>query len=306
MTITKPNLFIPGAGKSGTSSLHELLNCHPEISMSTIKEPHFWTSPNFNSFEEEDIEKYNTIFSSSEQILYRGESSTGYMLFPDFIKRIKNNYEKEPKFIFLLRNPIDRCYSHYWWLKGMGSEPLNVKDAVLEDLDIEPSHSTKLPESNYKSYYQFGLYAKWIIRFYENFQKENIKIVTTEQLKNDTLETLNNCFKFLDLEPLQVLPEITYNKTALLKYPSLYKYAKLITYNKLPIPQIIKDGFPNKGKLFIRKHLMNTVIKHTKTDKEYPKMALEDRQWLKELYQEDVIQLKQLTSMPFNEWNDFL
>ena len=45
-----PNLYIPGSGKSGTSTLHELLNEHPDICMSTRKEPHFWTDLNFKKY----------------------------------------------------------------------------------------------------------------------------------------------------------------------------------------------------------------------------------------------------------------
>ena len=45
-----PNLFIPGAAKSGTTTLHELLNLHPDISMSTLKEPVFWNNKKFEPY----------------------------------------------------------------------------------------------------------------------------------------------------------------------------------------------------------------------------------------------------------------
>lgn len=183
MKYSFPNLFIPGAGKSGTSSLHELLNQHPDICMSSVKEPHFWTRPNFKDYTKEDIDNYLKLFDKKENAKYRGESSTGYMAFPRFINHIKKQYSNQPKFIFILKNPIDRCYSHYWWLKGMGSERKEFIKSVLFDIGIEPIHSSRLPEANYKNYFQFGLYGKWLGKFYANFENVNIKIITFESLK---------------------------------------------------------------------------------------------------------------------------
>ena len=146
MVKKKPNFFLAGAGKSGTSSLHELLNHHPDISMSTVKEPHYWTNPNFENFTEKDNTAYSSLFNDDYNKKYLGESSTGYMLFPNFIERIKTHYEDAPKLIFILRNPITRCYSHYWWLKGIGSESKDGRRAFWKDCDIEPSHLTRLKE----------------------------------------------------------------------------------------------------------------------------------------------------------------
>lgn len=305
MQIIKPNLFIPGAGKSGTSSMHQLLGFHPKICMSSVKEPHFWTNHNYDNYTTSDFETYSSLFKSNSNTIYYGESSTGYMVFPTFIKRIKDNYGKEPKFLFVLRNPIDRCYSHYWWLKGMGSEQLDLKSAFLKDFDVEPIPEVQLPEANYKCYYQYGLYAKWLKKFYDNFERDNIKVVSHENLKNHRLETLNSCFEFLDLEPLSEVPEIHSNKTQILKMPFLYRYAKLITFNKIRLPQFVKDITPNKLKIFIRKHLMKTVLKYSQTDKTYPKIDNADRLFLKEYYLDDIKALKQMTGLSFLEWTDF-
>jgi hypothetical protein len=308
MQITKtikPNLFIPGAGKSGTSSMHKLLDFHPKICMSNVKEPHFWTKLNFEQYTDEDHLDYTSLFDHKTDSIYFGESSTGYMVFPSFINRIKENYIKEPKFIFVLRNPIDRCYSHYWWLKGMGSEKLDLKAAFLKDMDVEPRPEVQLPEANYKCYYQYGLYAKWLKKFYENFDAENIKIITLENLKKNRLKTLNECFEFLNLEALEEIPEIHSNKTQIMRIPFLFKYAKLITFNKIKMPQIVKDNTPNKVKIYIRKRLMSTVLKHTKTNKVYPQISDDERLFLTEYYQDPVNKLKLLTGLGFIEWADF-
>jgi Sulfotransferase domain len=305
MKVFHPNLFIPGAGKSGTSSLHQLLGLHPEICMSKTKEPHFWTRLDYNKFTNEERQQYASLFDEKSDAKYYGESSTGYMVFPNFIKRIKANYDFEPKFIFILRNPIDRCYSHYWWLKGIGSEKNDLRTAFLNDKETEPRPEIQLPETNYKCYYQYGLYAKWLEKFYVNFDSKNIKVICYESLKTKPLNTINDCFNFLNLKPLDKVPEIHSNKTLILKAPYLYRFTKLLTYNKLGIPQFIKDSTPNKIKELIRKKLAKTVLEYTKTDKTYPKIKTDDRLFLKQYYEADVLKLRRLTGLNFSEWTDF-
>ena len=175
----KPNFFIPGAAKSGTTSLHELLQTHPDISMSNEKEPVYWNNKLFNEFENLEISRYLNLFEQDVKI--KGESTTSYMYYESFIRNVKNNYQQSPKFIFILRNPIDRYISHCNWLRGLGKE----KRGIYKIIEDEKYLDFKEYEDYPKQYYQFGLYNKWISKFIENFGKENIKIVTFEKLVSE-------------------------------------------------------------------------------------------------------------------------
>ena len=88
----KPNFFIPGAAKSGTTSLHELLDTHPDISMSKEKEPVYWNNKLFNEFENLEISRYLNLFEQDVKI--KGESTTSYMYYDNFIKNIRDNFNK--------------------------------------------------------------------------------------------------------------------------------------------------------------------------------------------------------------------
>jgi hypothetical protein len=302
-----PNLFIPGAAKSGTSTLHNLLNQHPDIYMSKIKEPHFFS---WDEQFKKGIRYYSKLFEEGKKAKYRGESTTGYMVFPNVIERLKNIIQENPKFIFILRNPIDRAYSHYWWLKGMGFEEKDFKEAFLYDIDEEPDPNNRF-SGNYKYYYQFGLYGKWLLRFYENFPKENIFIITTEQLRENQLDTLNKCFKFLDVKPLDSLENVIENETVILKNPKLYgKFStylrdrERITFIRKGVRTILPS--PVRGKIF---NFLNNKIEKFKEknikSKSYPKLTKEKRDWIKEFYVKDVDLLKKITKKDFYEWNDF-
>lgn len=158
------NLFVPGTAKSGTSTLHNLLNLHPKINMSSNKEPHIWAAESQDELETE-WKVCQDYFQKDAAIEYYGESSTGYFYFENFKINLKKYGNPNAKFIFILRNPIDRTYSHYAYLKSLGSEDEPLRKAVLENHTHEPSTDDTLPELIVKNYYQYSLYGKWMERF---------------------------------------------------------------------------------------------------------------------------------------------
>lgn len=304
-TSNFPNLFIPGAAKSGTSTLHDLLNQHPKICMSSSKEPYYLINDNFEYTKEEYNTKYKTLFKDKPEALYKGDSSTSYMLFPNFIERVKSNVTNDVKFIFILRNPIDRIYSHYWYLKGLGSESLDFRSAIEKDKHVEPNMSKKLPEGKFKNYYQYGLYGKWLEKFYSNFNERQIKIILFEDLKENPLKITNECFSFLDLELIEDLNEIKSNPTVILKYPKLHKSILRFTQGSITSMKPIYRLVPRGLKTIIKKHTSDIIVKATKTSKTYPALTSKDRKWVKGLYEDDFKLLKKITGKDFNQWKDF-
>ncbi len=296
-----PNLFIPGAAKSGTTTLHGLFDQHPDISMSTNKEPHYWTHKNFDGLTDADLNEYLGLFNFDDDILYQGEASTGSMFFDEFIDRIKAAYKETPKFIFILRNPIDRCYSHYWWLKGMGFEKKSFHKAL--EKDRSRSFTTYHDYPTY--YYHFGRYAHWLKRFYDAFGTDNIFVISLESLRADPLTTVNTCFAFLGLAPLEVVQDMKANETVILKNPRVHNTAKKIARGKYKFTKVAKYFLSTETIDKIREWLVTSTYKSGKTAKKYPKLSEKDRTSLKELYIEDVKALKELTGLPFEEWPDF-
>jgi hypothetical protein len=293
-----PNFFIPGAAKSGTTSLHDLLNMHPEICMSTIKEPVYWNNNDY--ILPERIEWYNGLFTNKDATIL-GESTTSYMFFPLFINNIKKHYKKDPKFIFILRNPINRCYSHYWWMIGRGQEKLSFKESMDFDMKREFKEYDYIP--NY--YYHFGLYYKWLSRFYNSFDSKNIKIITTESLISNRHKTINDCFRFLNLSELDSIPNVVSNKTVKIKHPKAHHFIKKTASGKYRFTKIAKYFISKNTIKSIKNKLKKLKFLSKSEPFGYPKISEDDRKWLKELYSNDVIKLKELTNLSFKEWTDF-
>lgn len=281
-----PNLFIPGAPKSGTSSLHDYLNCHPDIFMSSKKEPHYFSHD--DRYLKNEMQ-YLDLFTQDKNYKFYGESSTGYFIFPNVADRIRTK-SISPKFVFILRNPIDRAYSHYRWLYGLGLEIRPFYKAFLKSksslLDAKKSIDGK-----YKFYYHSSLYYKNILQYYNVFSSTNICIITTESLKSKPLESINKIFKFLKVEELANIDEIYSNKTQKIKHNKLYFYLRFI----------------NKATKKIGLNFNNTIqyIEQNKTTFSYPKMKPFIRELLKVEFEKDVKNLKKLTNNEFNEWHDF-
>jgi hypothetical protein len=283
----KVNLFIPGFGKSGTSSLHVYLNQHPDISMSVIKEPHFFSRR--QSFVR-GFEHYNTLFESSSNKKYFGESSTTYIGSKIAIDRIKE-YVKNPKFIVLVRNPIDRIYSHYTWLYSLGLETLPLREAVLKDMDTVFDADVDI-EGNFKNYLFFSKYGTLLSSYISNFGAENIKIITTESLNKDVIGTLNECFEFLKLEKLTSIKEERQNITSLDKIDKTPMFVrKGLSY--------INDNVGARNKFDKVVHKLFIVKKKQKP------LSEDDRVWLKGILNEEIKELKQITKMKFAEWSEF-
>ena len=116
----KPNLFIVGQPKSGTTALHQFLGQHPEIFMSSIKEPHFFCSDfhlesdraygkqRFFDFRNESA--YLQIFAKAEGAEIAGESSTNYLYSQVAAEKIYN-FNPDAKIIIILREPAKFLYS---------------------------------------------------------------------------------------------------------------------------------------------------------------------------------------------------
>ncbi len=300
-----PNLFLPGAAKSGTSSIHELLDAHPEINMSTNKEPHFLASKKLEEYSTEEINAYQGLFNFKKQFKYHGESSTGYFYFQNFKANLKTHFKTEPKFIFILRNPIDRTYSHFTYVKSLGSEDADLRAAVLENHQQNPEPEDMLPEHIIKNYHQYSLYGKWLEKFYIEFDPKNIKLLLFEDFKEHPLETLNECFRFLNLSEMNEIPLLHSNKTVQTKYPKTFRKLRILTLNKNRFTDIVKHFFPKKFRRKYKKRISEVFLIATKTNKTFPKLNENDRKWLYDLYKEDIAKLKTLTGLSFSKWKDF-
>jgi hypothetical protein len=187
-----PSFFIIGAAKSGTTSLHHYLGQHPEIQMSSRKEPNFFSgvesAASYTFGRISDLKGYERLFDSTMQV--RGESSPSYADFPRHKKvpeRIKE-LVPEAKIIYLVRDPIDRTISHFQHRVAIGSEQRSLAEA-LKDLP-DPYSALTCP----------SLYASQLDLYLQYFPRDRILVVDHADLLAERGSTLREIFAFLTVD----------------------------------------------------------------------------------------------------------
>lgn len=182
---SKPNLFIIGAAKSGTTSLHHYLAGHPEVYMSEPKEPGYFAEG--IDYYPDDRQWYLGLFEEGAAAVYRGESSTHYTKLPKYpgvAGRIAD-FCDAPRLIYLMRDPVDRAISHYW-------------HNTRQNVEFRPP--LRAIENN-EEYRAFGDYERQLEPYLEHFDRDAIFIETFEGLVSEPDEVTHAIFRWLGLDP---------------------------------------------------------------------------------------------------------
>ena len=190
----KINFLIAGAQKSGTSALWEYLREHPEICLPEKKEIHFFDNDKFFSKKKIDYTHYHSFFKVEKQHKMIGETTPIYMYWMDAPKRIWQ-YNPEMKMIIILRNPIDRAYSHWNMQRDRGLETLSFSEAIRKE--TERARKSLPSQQRFFSYTDRGFYSEQIRRIWRFFEENNILIFRIEDLKRNPEQTLESVCRFL-------------------------------------------------------------------------------------------------------------
>jgi hypothetical protein len=213
----KPEYLIIGAQKAGTTSLFKYLTNHPNVAMVNPKEIHYYTI-NFSKGElwyrmHFPTAAYRWIYKQLKgQHLLSGESTPYYLFHPHVPKRAAKDIPNA-KLIILLRNPVDRAYSHYKHTvrNHPERETLSFPDAIEQEDERTKAYVERLRTDetdpgdllghiNYKAR---GHYAEQIARWLEYFERSQMLVLSSEKFLQNTHGEYLRVLNFLDL-PEQV------------------------------------------------------------------------------------------------------
>ncbi|HJU09290.1 MAG TPA: sulfotransferase, partial [Candidatus Binataceae bacterium] len=196
-----PNFFLVGAAKAGTTSIYAYLSEHPEIFFPVIKEPHFFTqvrpAPE-QRFLIEAVSKrsaYLKLYAHASNHRVIGDASPSYLWHPEVPRRIHDEVP-EAKIAVVLRDPVERAYSHYLMDYREGAQNLPFFEALLEDM--------KRPDKGWGVsylYYELGLYAEQLERYLDIFKPERVKILMFDAFRREPHSVLRELADFLELNP---------------------------------------------------------------------------------------------------------
>ena len=295
------NLFVLGAAKCGTTTLHHYLDQHPSILMAHPKEPLFFEAE-YELGHDYYLEKY---FSGLEGQSILGESRHRNLYLPFVVPRIKAYASDDAKFLVILRNPVDRAYSHWWHNYSWGDEKRGFKEAVevnLRRLESGPFFESEEEAilyretlnfrtgfSPYVSYIDSGFYADQIQRYNEAFGPGKIKILLLDDLKADTKGVMESVFKFIGVDHRVSIDFAVRNEANSVIGKKALKSLKYIPGKNL-VPHRLRS------KIY---HQIRCYFRSTKK----PSLSTDNLQnTLMEIYEPHICKLEQLTERDLGNW----
>jgi hypothetical protein len=252
--VRKPNLFLVGGPKCGTTSLHEYLAAHPQIFMCTPKEPCYFDKdlpwPDSPRSETE----YMRLFEPANGgHLIVGEASTNYLYSQVAVRNILR-FNPEARFIAMVRNPIDMAMSlHSYSLQEL-TEDVEDFEAAWR-LQDERRQGRRLPTVNYQPdfvlYGPFCRLGEQLQRLYGQVERSRVHVVVFDDLCADAAGVYRGTMAFLGLQDdgRKVYP--TRNVTGVPRFKAVHRLlASLLALRQsLPLPRLGLDVFSRLKRL---------------------------------------------------------
>lgn len=297
----KPNLFIVGQPKSGTTALHQFLGQHPEIYMSSIKEPHFFCADfhlesdraygrqKFFDFRNESA--YLQLFDKAKDVKIAGESSTNYLYSQVAAEKI-HNFNPDAKIIIILREPAKFLYSlHSHYVKFTEENELDF----LTALSLEPkrrqesSLSPRVTSPSYLYYSQRVQYYQQVKRYCDRFASDQIKVIIFEEFKSENERVFREILEFLGVESNFTPEYAAVNVNKEVKFKSINNLV-----NNPLIKSISKNLLSQEFNEFVRDNIVEKLLWHQAPKATMPEKIKLD---LMRQYKSEVIKISELLEL---------
>lgn len=204
--LNLPTFLVIGAARSGSTTLHDCLRQHPQVYVSPIKEPHFF------SYEGDplrfsgpgaglsdwvtDIEGYRELFAGMKPGMAAGEASVSYLYRPGTAERI---FQRVPdiRLVAILRNPVERAYSAFSYLRERGTEPHSdfARALAVEDNRVRDNWT------HIWHYKRMGFYGQQLARYYGRFDREQIHVLTLDDFGRDPAREMAAVYAHIGVDP---------------------------------------------------------------------------------------------------------
>lgn len=242
-----PTFLLIGAAKSGTTALYRYLQQHPEVFLTTPKEPRFFAfegqTPTFNGLRGTEWKKdfrtrredYQALFTGAEGKA-AGEASVMYLSEPGTAERIRR-YVPDVKLMVILRNPVERAYSNFAYMRAEGREPIADFSEALEAEE-------ERRRDNWISWFFYqgrGMYGQLLEPYYALFPREQIRVWLYEDLVADAGRVVREAFGYLGVDQdFPAAVDRRHNETRAYRFPALARWAGAASaigrWNTLPKP----------------------------------------------------------------------
>jgi hypothetical protein len=295
--LKKPNLFILGAPKCGTTSMAHYLSQHPQVFFSKIKEPHYFNTDSSHRYFFKEKEYLQLFKESTSKHIYRGEGSVWYLYSSKAVDNI-SEFNNHSKFIVMLRNPTDMFFSLHQELLFGGTE--DVKSPIEAwDLQKIRKNNKKIPTGctdkkllQYKDICMLGIQVKSLL---SKVRRDQIFFITLNELKSNPRLTFKNLLIFLGIDIVNLKNYEVVNEKKVRKSYFISRLFSFITALK------VKIGI--RGGLGIANTINKFNVKSGKEIKIDDEQDIKDfKERLRSFFINDIELLERLTNKNLNLW----
>ena len=279
-----PSFIVIGAGKSGTTSLHQYLSQHPQIYLCPQKETFYFTSEKNRANHAkygaiQTFEDYAALFADAAPTQAIGEISTTYYAHPQSASLI-HDLLPTVKILAILRNPIERAFSDYQMHVNEGHEKRSFEKVMEPDV----------------KYVKSGFYYAQLKPYFELFDSSQIKIWLYEDYCQNIHAFLASFFTFIDVDP-HFQPD-TSQRGRVGGVPKR-QWVRHLLNEKNPIRTVsataLKTVMPLATRQRIRAYLLRQNTQRLDLDPtSYAQLAA--------IYRDDILQLQDLLHRDCSHW----
>jgi hypothetical protein len=220
--MRKPDFFIVGAAKCGTTAMNDYLGQHPRVFVPEAKEIHFFGQDlDIRTARQRDtMESYLARFEGAEAYDRAGEASVWYIYSRTAAQEIKD-FNPDASIIIMLRDPVEFMYSQHSQAmhNALGDEDiLDFAEALAAEEDRVAGRrpvpaQTTFPDGVY--YRRIARFTEQVRRYLELFPREQVHVIVFDDFKADTLGVVQDTYRFLGVDPAfqPETPVVNPNKT---------------------------------------------------------------------------------------------
>lgn len=295
-----PDFFIVGAPKAGTTALNHFLSKHPDVFMAPVKECHYFaTDLTKSSKYVADLDTYLWLFSEATTQKRVGEASALYLYSKAAPTAIKS-FNSAAQIIIALRNPIELIYSYYSQNLYGGAEDIDdFEDAVRLENSRKRGHNIPRGVGIHDSlfYQDIGKLHEQVHRYFSVFDRRNIHIIVFDDFKLSPTQEYNKLMQFLGIDCSYRAPNRIINPNTVPRSRLLSRWL----HSWIFVPHW---ALAHRSLWKARRKALRALIRLNTVARPRPLMHLCTRDFLREIFADDIRALSKLVGRDLTYWID--
>ncbi|MGY1691433.1 sulfotransferase family protein [Geodermatophilus sp. SYSU D01105] len=296
-----PQFLVIGAARSGTTALYEYLEEHPGLFLTDPKEPHYYalagTRPAFtgpgdpqtiNRLAVTDRAAYAELYRRARPDQLRGEASVSTLYHPAAVTRLRDEVP-DARLVCVLRDPADRAFSAYTFMRARGWEPCDTFEAALAD------EARRIDAGWHHIWHYTGMsrYGGQLRHVLDVFPRDQLLVLRHEDLVADPDAVVRRVYAFLGVPAVERTVQPDPHRSG---EPRSRFLSQIVTRHH-PLKTLLRPLLPVPLQRRLRRQIVaRNIVRGTYRD--------ETRAELVETFRPDVELTEQLTGLDLSAWRD--